>query len=158
MTSWEELFEAEMQQQRACLGFALLFGLAAAARIPTQQLLAPGAGLNFTAEDESFAMQTGFATAFLGDVDGDGRDDLAVSAPRWNSEGSWVGRIYVLFGGAPTYDTIKPPNATDGFTVNWGSYNVDDFRFGFALSSAGDLNGDGLAVCVLFPLPLEFTC
>ncbi len=73
----------------------------------------------------------GWAVARAGDVNGDGRDELLVGAPMENAGGSRRGRAYLFsFSGGSTPIVV--------FT---GS--DDDGRFGEALDSAGDFNGDG---------------
>ncbi len=73
----------------------------------------------------------GWAVARAGDVDGDGRDDLLVGAPLESGGGTGRGRAY-LFSFA---------NGTAPLVAYGGS--EDDSRFGWALDTAGDFNGDG---------------
>jgi hypothetical protein len=79
--------------------------------------------------------QFGFAVARVGDVNDDGWPDFAVGAPRYSQSGTDRGRIYLFFGGPgldATADVIlECPDATDGP------------QFGFSVSAAGDVNGDG---------------
>ncbi len=79
--------------------------------------------------------QFGFAVARVGDVNDDGRPDFAVGAPRYSQGGTDRGRVYLFFGG-PALDAVADavlecPDATSGP------------QFGFSVSAAGDLNGDG---------------
>jgi hypothetical protein len=74
-----------------------------------------------------------------GDVNGDGFDDFIVGAPLVEY-GS--GESYVVFGkadwsGSPSPD-VANPDGTDGFKL----VGAEGYT-GFALSSAGDVNGDG---------------
>ncbi len=72
----------------------------------------------------------GFSVAGLGDVDGDGHDDVAVGAPLDDSNGTNCGRVIVLSG-------------SDGTTLyEWTGDNAFD-QFGHAVAGAGDMNADG---------------
>ncbi|MEO1278339.1 MAG: GC-type dockerin domain-anchored protein [Planctomycetota bacterium] len=77
-----------------------------------------------------------------GDINGDGINDIAISAPYAEGE---LGQVYVLFGD----DTPPPPvvqlsdiDGTNGFVIVGSDTSRD--RIGFALEFVGDLNGDGL--------------
>ena len=95
-------------------------------------LAAPGAGF------------LGAAIAGVGDVNGDGYDDLIIGAHRKDGSGA----AYILFGhaveagGAAVIDLSTGPAPEQGFIVNGDA--LDD-SFGRSVSSAGDLNGDGFA-------------
>ncbi len=83
----------------------------------------------------NFNEQFGFSVARVGDVNDDGRPDFAVGAPRYSQAGTDWGRVYLFFGG-PALDAtadviLECPDATDGP------------QFGFSVSAAGDVNGDG---------------
>ncbi|MFC1573375.1 hypothetical protein ACFL6M_07235, partial [Candidatus Eisenbacteria bacterium] len=70
----------------------------------------------------------GAAVAAAGDVNGDGYDDVVVGAPEYNNRGS----AFVYFGGS------SPDEYPDLIFSG-----VEDFeRFGLAVASAGDVNGD----------------
>ncbi|ALC48915.1 if [Drosophila busckii] len=82
----------------------------------------------------------GYALA-TSDVDGDGLDDLIIGAPMYtepgNVEGKYdVGRVYVLLqGGNTPADYWHREHIRDGFHTKG--------RFGLALTTLGDVNGDG---------------
>ena len=84
-----------------------------------------------------------------GDVNGDGFDDLITGAP---FSAGYAGVSYVIFGkadwtAAPSLD-VTLLDGTDGFSVN----GVEGFS-GAAVSSAGDINGDGFDdLIILAPL------
>nr|XP_036675857.1 integrin alpha-PS2 isoform X2 [Drosophila suzukii] len=75
------------------------------------------------------------------DVDGDGLDDLLIGAPMYtdpdNVEGKYdVGRVYILLQGGPSEEK------------RWTTEHIRDGlhskgRFGLALTTLGDVNGDG---------------
>jgi hypothetical protein len=75
----------------------------------------------------------GTSVAWVGDVNGDGYDDLLIGAFRYPEIGS-VGQAYLYFGG-PAIDLVAdlvipaPPGG-----AGW---------FGISVASAGDFNGDG---------------
>jgi hypothetical protein len=84
----------------------------------------------------------GAYAANLGDLDGDGVTDLAVGAHLDNDGGTAVGAFWVLFlkndGTVKRYQKIS---ATEGGFAG----NLDDHdRFGRAVTSLGDLDGDNI--------------
>jgi hypothetical protein len=74
----------------------------------------------------------GGRVAGLGDMNGDGIDDLAVSDWSWTSF-TQAGRVSVYLGGAP-------PDAVEDLALT-GEANGD--YFGYGLAAAGDVDGDG---------------
>lgn len=96
------------------------------------------------------ADRAGTAVAALGDVNGDGIDDLAVSAPHAESRppsspfGSSdpvlvdVGAVYIIHG-----PVLRDLYLDDSDGIHTGELAYD--RVGGALAATGDLNGDGLA-------------
>ncbi len=88
--------------------------------------------------------RSGYALSAAGDVNGDGLDDLIIGAYRDSSNGSYSsGGSYVLFGrcsGFPAAIDLSSLDGSDGFRL--GSEGPS--RSGFAVSAAGDVNGDGL--------------
>ncbi len=87
-------------------------------------------------------VEAGQSVASLGDVNGDGFADIIVGAAGGANKGDFPGNAHVIFGKASGFSTIDLANlsATDGFTIS-GDAITD--RFGSAVSSAGDVNGDG---------------
>jgi hypothetical protein len=80
----------------------------------------------------SVGERSGWALARLGDVDGDGLEDVAVGAATYNgAAGNMQGRVLILSG------------ATFAEIVSATS-NESGSEFGRALASAGDRDGDGI--------------
>src|SRR5262245_33013008 len=115
------------------LPFAILVAVAlfagpragAPASITPRILLAPAG--------EHTGDEYGRVVAWVGDVNGDGYDDVLVGAFRYPEIAS-VGQAYLYFGG-PAMDSvadlvITPPSGGAGW-------------FGVSVASAGDFNGDG---------------
>ena len=86
-----------------------------------------------TFNGEAAGDRFGLAVASPGDVNGDGHDDLLVSAYLNDAGGTDAGRVYVFHGG-PGVDTIPDQILT-------GVVGGEDF--GLFVDGAGDLNGDG---------------
>jgi hypothetical protein len=78
----------------------------------------------------------GAAVATAGDTDGNGFDDIIVSAPKETVDNEPKGKVYVYYGSAGGLDAAPPWTAVG---PNQGS------EFGRAVSSAGDVNNDGYA-------------
>ncbi len=81
----------------------------------------------------------GASVAGIGDINGDGFDDVFVGAPFDNSN---TGAGYVLFGKSDTGNTVNPGQLTgkNGFIVN--GLSAGDYA-GYRVSAAGDINADG---------------
>jgi hypothetical protein len=87
--------------------------------------------------------RSGFAVSGAGDVNGDGLDDILIGAPSANPNGSDSGQSYVVYGGTAVPATVELSalDGSSGFRVN--GISTYDYS-GFAVSGAGDVNGDGL--------------
>ncbi|GAB4190928.1 MAG: hypothetical protein Kow00105_05130 [Phycisphaeraceae bacterium] len=89
--------------------------------------------------------RAGFSVSSLGDVNGDGIDDLRIGAPD-STVGSNVnaGKTYIVFGSSslPAEVLLGALNGTDGFVIE-GAAADDDL--GFSGAELGDINGDGFA-------------
>jgi Ca2+-binding RTX toxin-like protein len=104
--------------------------------------IASGSG-GFKIIGENIDDRSGFGTASAGDVNGDGYDDVIVGARFNDAGGSDAGAAYVVFGKASGFSTVDLDDValgTGGFKII--GEHVDD-RAGQAVSSAGDINGDG---------------
>ena len=103
-------------------------------------------GVNgFRIEGRAMFDQSGRSVAMLGDVNGNGYADIVISAQDASPNGiEKAGEIYVVFGGQGAVDPNLDPGTLDG-TNGFIIEGVYEGGFaGFALASAGDVNGDGL--------------
>jgi FG-GAP repeat protein/flagellar hook capping protein FlgD len=75
----------------------------------------------------------GYSVASAGDVNGDGYPDLIMGAPHNGTAGTNAGRAYLYYGG---------PNMDDVPDLTFTGQTAGD-NFGWSVSSAGDMNGDG---------------
>ena len=87
----------------------------------------------------------GQRVAVLGDVNGDGMDDVGLGVP-YSLFNQTIGGALVVFGKSDTAP-VESSDIFDGFG-GFKIIGVDGFA-GYALSAAGDVNGDGLADIVI---------
>ena len=87
--------------------------------------------------------QSGLAVSGAGDINGDGFDDLIISAPNADAGGIDSGECYVVFGKPGSFSAALDLSSLDGrngFRLGGiGSYD----QVGLSVSAAGDVNGDG---------------
>ncbi|CAC9549118.1 hypothetical protein [uncultured Gammaproteobacteria bacterium] len=105
--------------------------------------IASGTG-GFAINGESADDWSGRSVSTAGDIDGDGLDDLIVGASQADPNGkSNAGKSYVIYGktNGTAIDLSAVANSTGGFVINGESVNG---RNGCSVSTAGDVNGDGL--------------
>jgi hypothetical protein len=88
----------------------------------------------WTEEPNIADVQFGYAVATAGDVNGDGFSDVLVGAPLFDGGQAAEGRVFLFLGSA----SGLPANANRFFEQNQA-----DAHFGEALSTCGDLEGDG---------------
>ncbi len=115
----------------------VVFGSSSLADLDVDSLGSRG----FQIRGEAVGNQAGFCVAAAGDVNGDGLDDLLVGAP--TATPTVTGRAYVVFGKTGTgLVELGSLGSTEGFIMD-GIDSAD--AAGANVSSAGDVNGDGLA-------------
>ncbi len=87
----------------------------------------------------------GYSVSDAGDVNGDGIGDLIIGAEGADPNGQWgAGASYVVFGSASGFGAslnLSTLDGSNGFVIN--GINADDGS-GNVVSSAGDINGDGI--------------
>jgi hypothetical protein len=95
--------------------------------------------------------RSGYSVASAGDVNGDGVDDVVIGADLAEPNGQFrAGECYVVFGG-PTVGAggsveLASLDGTDGFVLS--GLDANDV-VGLAISSAGDVNGDGVGDLII---------
>jgi Ca2+-binding RTX toxin-like protein len=98
----------------------------------------------FQLSGEAAYDHAGFSVSSAGDVNGDGFDDLLIGA-RFASPNGKSGAAYVVFGKAQGFAAnldLSSLDGSNGFRIH-GEQSYGGA--GFAVSSGGDLNGDGFA-------------
>jgi hypothetical protein len=91
---------------------------------------------NWTAESNQTGAEFGTSVASAGDVNGDGFSDVIVGANTFDAGELDEGRAFVYHGSATGLST----------TANWtAESNQAGAQFGYSVSSAGDVNGDGFS-------------
>lgn len=103
----------------------------------------------FTIKGAHTSTLTGLSVASAGDVNGDGLADVLVGAPlndvaNGNTTVLDAGRAYLVYGktGTTTVELSAVAAGVGGFAIN---STLASGSFGVSVSSAGDVNGDGLS-------------
>lgn len=86
---------------------------------------------SWTATGEGASSQFGYAVGTAGDTNGDGYDDVIVGGDQYKG---FTGRVYVYAGG---------PAGLSAGPVFIATGEGGNNHFGYAVGSAGDVNGDG---------------
>jgi FG-GAP repeat protein len=85
---------------------------------------------------------SGSYSSSVGDINGDGFDDALVATYGSDAQGNYSSSSHVVFGNAEGIDTAIDSaslDGTNGFRLLAGGEDV----YGWAVSGAGDINGDG---------------
>jgi hypothetical protein len=89
---------------------------------------------DWTAESDQALAYFGWSVSVAGDVNGDGYSDVIVGAPWYDNGQSDEGCAYVYHGSVTGLST----------TPEWtAESDLADAAFGYSVSAAGDVNGDG---------------
>lgn len=99
-----------------------------------------GANGGFAIAGGDVASLAGFSVSVARDINGDGLADLIVGAP--GHIGSDAGKTYVVYGktDSATVQLSDVAAGKGGYVING-----EDGNSGYAISAAGDVNGDGLS-------------
>ncbi|MBL4720950.1 MAG: FG-GAP repeat protein, partial [Alphaproteobacteria bacterium] len=126
----------------------VIFGSTSPPAVVDLDIVALGTG-GFRITGENNSDEVGFSVDSAGDVNGDGFDDVIVGS-KYNSEGGTSsGASYVVFGGATSPSSVN----LDTVALGTGGFKIigeaaGDYS-GVSVSSAGDVNGDGVADLVV---------
>jgi hypothetical protein len=125
----------------------VVFGGAAVGAGGTLELVSLNGIYGFAINGINTAVASGVSVSWAGDVNDDGTDDIIIGAYRGRPNGvTHAGESYVVFG-APGLGAglwwwdLSELNGVNGFFIN-GIDSSD--HSGFSVSSAGDINGDGV--------------
>jgi hypothetical protein len=89
---------------------------------------------DWTAENNQANSEFGFSVSTAGDVNGDGYSDVIIGSRYFDNGQSNEGRAYVYYGSVTGLS----------LTENWNAEsNQSGAEFGYSVSAAGDVNGDG---------------
>ncbi len=123
------------------------FPLGSIGTIPLQYNLGTGlAGMpqGFVAEQDNqnlgFSTGSGTPLSIVGDLNGDGYEDLAIGSPTFDQGLNNRGRVYLFFGPGKQWNASTTVGSAD--VILTGEAAED--QLGMALSGVGDVNDDGI--------------
>ena len=103
----------------------------------------------FKLSGEAWRDCAGYSVSDVGDVNGDGFDDIIVGARGADPHGSYSGSSYLVFGAAGGFGANLELSALDGTNGFQISGEAAGDQAGHSVSAAGDVNGDGYADFVI---------
>ncbi len=90
-------------------------------------------------QSDQAGAKLGSKVQWLGDINLDGYDDIAIGAPGWDSSGSDRGAVFVWFGPESSIPSPANPSSADNTLLGSGP----GANFGRAIAGGFDVNGDG---------------
>ncbi|MEI6765933.1 MAG: FG-GAP-like repeat-containing protein [Bacteroidota bacterium] len=90
-------------------------------------------------ENNKFGAYLGTSAASAGDINGDGYSDLIAGSPSYTNGQTNEGRVYIFYGSATGY----------GATPDTLESNQANAYYGYCVSGAGDVNGDGYSDVII---------
>jgi hypothetical protein len=122
----------------------VVFGRAGTGPVSLTDVAAGQGGFAIDAEprQQGFGEGLGSALAGVGDMNGDGLDDVVMSAPG-HPAATGVGRVYVVFGqrSGARVSLANLAASGGGLVIEGETFGS---QLGFLLAGAGDVNGDGI--------------
>ncbi|WP_281018349.1 MULTISPECIES: tandem-95 repeat protein [unclassified Minwuia] len=107
---------------------------------------------NFTESVDGFSIvgasaddRAGYAVAGVGDFDGDGLDDIAVSSPTAALDSGGAGMTYIVLGTAGAQGNVDLADVENGI----GGIAIFSNGVGNSVSAIGDMNNDGRADIIM---------
>jgi Ca2+-binding RTX toxin-like protein len=102
----------------------------------------------------------GYSVSGAGDVNGDGFADFIIGSPGHDVGGTDLGTAYVVFGKSSGFSAEMSVNGlmdgSQGFQINANPL-FPDVGAGYAVSAAGDMNGDGFGDVIVGVADSEYT-
>ena len=100
---------------------------------------------NWIAESDQDSAYFGNCVSTAGDVNGDGYSDIIIGAKQYTNGQKFEGRAFVWFGSS----TGLGANGTPANADWWAESDQARSYFGWSISTAGDVNGDGYSDIII---------
>jgi hypothetical protein len=99
-----------------------------------------GSSLGWHGESNKGCARNGYSAGTAGDVNGDGRADILIGAPRMTSSVSDEGLVRLYLGSSSGVSSSYDWTTAGGQTLS---------KYGRSVGTAGDVNGDGYAEAII---------